>query len=484
MTTLSIVIPAYDEERTIGALLEKIRALDLTPLGVGKEVIVVDDGSRDRTAEIAASFAGVVLVRMPRNGGKGRALRAGIARATGELLVIQDADLEYEPEDYLPMLAALREAGVDAVYGSRYLREPGGGGLRGFAAGRHPGQGWASYLGGRSLSWIAWLCTGARLSDTVTALKLFRSELLRPLELETRGFETDHEITARLVAAGARIREVPVRYRPRSRAEGKKMRPRDWLVAVRTFLRYGHRVPSREDLKNLAMQQQWILDLHARFVFPRTVPPSERSDSEKQALLRAVKPYTLLHYPRLSALHDAARGLDAAGVPGCIVECGVWNGGSAGLLARAAAGRRLWLFDSWQGAPAPTARDVSARGSRGRRRMFLGSRAKVEALLFERLGVEPSRVRLEPGWFEATLSRRRAEIGPIALLHLDCDWYASVKLCLETLYDAVVPGGFVFIDDYGYWCGCRQAVDEFLAARRLQARLAPIDASGACLRKP
>ncbi|HWT45213.1 MAG TPA: glycosyltransferase family 2 protein, partial [Vicinamibacterales bacterium] len=119
--TLSIVIPAYNEERFIGALLEQIEAVDLRPLGLVKEIIVVDDCSRDRTAEIVAAIPGVRLIRMPKNGGKGRAVRAGIDASTGEYLIIQDADLEYDPRDYIPMVTALLNGSADIVYGSRYM---------------------------------------------------------------------------------------------------------------------------------------------------------------------------------------------------------------------------------------------------------------------------------------------------------------------------------------------------------------------------
>src|SRR6478736_1081995 len=121
MPTLSIVIPAYNEERFLATLLRKIDAVDLESLGITKEIIVVDDCSTDHTAEIAALEPGVKLKRMPKNGGKGRAVRAGIEMATGDYLIIQDADLEYEPNDYVPMLRALIEGRGDVVYGSRYL---------------------------------------------------------------------------------------------------------------------------------------------------------------------------------------------------------------------------------------------------------------------------------------------------------------------------------------------------------------------------
>jgi glycosyltransferase involved in cell wall biosynthesis len=224
---LSIVIPAYNEERFIGTLLEQIDAVDLTPLGVTKQVIVVDDCSKDRTSDIVRGFPNVTLKRLERNSGKGRAVRAGMESATGDFLIIQDADLEYDPRDYVPMMQAILDGRGDVVYGSRYM-----------GRGRHARQGLAAYVGGRSLSVAGRIFTGTYLTDTVTALKLFPRDLLMSLTLTTSGFELDHEITAKMLALGKRIVEVPVRYYPRSREEGKKIGLRDWFVAIRTFYRF------------------------------------------------------------------------------------------------------------------------------------------------------------------------------------------------------------------------------------------------------
>lgn len=234
---LSVVIPAYNEERFIGELLRRVAAVDLSSHGVSKEIILVDDCSTDRTADIVRATPGVFYLRHPRNLGKGAAVRTGLARASGTFIMIQDADLEYEPEDYRPMLDLLLAAPLDAVYGSRYLRA-GQGWLANLSGGRHRNQSWAAYLGGRSLSLVALAFTGRYLSDTPTALKLFRREVLDGLTLETTGFELDHEITAKTLSRGWRIGEVPIRYYPRSREEGKKIGVRDWFRAVRTFYRY------------------------------------------------------------------------------------------------------------------------------------------------------------------------------------------------------------------------------------------------------
>jgi glycosyltransferase involved in cell wall biosynthesis len=204
-----------------------VRAVNLAPLGVAKEIVVVDDCSRDRTASIAEEQPGVRVHRMPVNGGKGRAVRAGIELATGDYLIIQDADLEYDPQDYVPMVQAILDGKADVVYGSRYL-----------GRGRHRGQSLPAYVGGRSLSLVMLVTTGHYLTDTVTALKLFPRQLLPDLRLETTGFETDHEITAKVLARGLRIVEVPVRYYPRSKAEGKKIGLRDWFIGARTFWKY------------------------------------------------------------------------------------------------------------------------------------------------------------------------------------------------------------------------------------------------------
>jgi glycosyltransferase involved in cell wall biosynthesis len=226
VTTLSIVIPAYNEERYLGTLLQQIQAVDLAPLGIAPQIIVVDDCSRDRTAEIAAAVPGVILHRMPRNGGKGRAVRAGIAAAGGELLIIQDADLEYDPRDYSKLLEPILDGRADVVYGSRFLGGP-----------QRVHYFW-HYVANTMLTLMSNVLTNLKLTDMETCYKVFRREVLTGMTLTSNRFGFEPEITAKIAKGKWRVYEVPISYAGRTYEEGKKITWKDGVKALWQILRY------------------------------------------------------------------------------------------------------------------------------------------------------------------------------------------------------------------------------------------------------
>lgn len=241
MSLLSIVIPAYNESAFIRTLLERIIAVPVRKVGFEMELVVVNDGSKDDTEAVARAFAGAhpelairVLTQVP-NQGKGRAVQRGIRESRGDFILVQDADLEYDPNDYLALLEGLKAA--DVVYGSRTLGQSRSNGS-GLLPGKHPAQGFGAWLAGALLTLWTFLLYGRWITDTLTAYKLYPAPLLRQMTLRTTGFETDHEITAKLIRRGLRIAETPIAYHPRSREEGKKIRLSDGFTAVWTLLRF------------------------------------------------------------------------------------------------------------------------------------------------------------------------------------------------------------------------------------------------------
>jgi O-methyltransferase len=198
---------------------------------------------------------------------------------------------------------------------------------------------------------------------------------------------------------------------------------------------------------------------------------------------RTFLPYTMVGLPRLRSLDRLAHEIDDREVPGDVVECGTCNGGSAAILARVACrssrDRHTWLLDSFAGLPPAGPRD--GPGAAAYTGTCRGSLDRVREVL-RRAGVPDDSATLVPGWFHETLPG--LGVRRIALLHIDADWYDSVRVCLEHLYDRVSPGGFVVFDDYGYWQGCRAAWQEFRAARGLEVELTDVDGIGAYFRKP
>jgi glycosyltransferase involved in cell wall biosynthesis len=230
---LSIVMPVYNEERTVDRVLDAVLA---SPVEAEIEVIVVDDASTDgsarRLAARAAADPRIRLLRHERNRGKGAALRTGFAVATGDVVLIQDADLEYDPADYPRLIAPIADGSADVVIGSRFA--PGVNGADGGAA---RGRG-AHYLGNRLLTWLSNRMTGLDLTDMEAGYKVFRREALQGLRLRSERFGIEPELVQKAARAGWRIREVPIAYRRRAYREGKKITWRDGLAAVWHIVRF------------------------------------------------------------------------------------------------------------------------------------------------------------------------------------------------------------------------------------------------------
>jgi len=220
---LSVIIPTFNEAATLPEIVRRVGAV---PLDV--QIIVVDDGSTDDTADALDNLQGqgVEIVRLRVNRGKGYAIRQGLKRVRGDRVIIQDADLEYDPRDFIALLECMDRTGARVVYGNRL----------------HAGAPRHSYgrylLGGMLVSMATNLLYGSHLRDEPTCYKLFDAKLLRSLRLECTGFEFCPEVTAKVLRLGHRIEQVPIRYAPRSFEEGKKIRWRDGVIAIRTLLKF------------------------------------------------------------------------------------------------------------------------------------------------------------------------------------------------------------------------------------------------------
>ena len=189
--------------------------------------------------------------------------------------------------------------------------------------------------------------------------------------------------------------------------------------------------------------------------------------------------YTMLGSRRGRTLHRLAAKVEDDAVPGAFVDCGVWNGGSTILMALGASGRELWAFDSFEGLPTPTEVDGELSFQ------YIGACLGSEDRLREGISryADGERLHIRPGWFQDTLAQAAAEVGPIALLHCDGDWYESVRLTLDVFYPLVSPGGYIVIDDYGTWPGAKHATDEYRREVGDRGWLRRIDHTGRYWRK-
>lgn len=232
---LSIVIPAFNEEKSLPKLLEKLITLDFGD-EVEYEIIVVDDASTDKSQESVQSFLenGIKFHRLPVNSGKGAAVRKGVSLSLGRYIIVQDADLEYFPNDIPKLLRAAIAAPGATVYGSRVLGAQSLSGFYGVAR-LWPKQSLPSWLFNILLTFWLFMIKKVWITDTLTGYKLYPREIFQEWSPTTNGFETDHEITSKILNDKRKIIEVPIDYSPRSKLEGKKIRAIDGYIALRTF---------------------------------------------------------------------------------------------------------------------------------------------------------------------------------------------------------------------------------------------------------
>jgi glycosyltransferase involved in cell wall biosynthesis len=222
---LSIIMPVYNEKHTSEEIIRRVSAVE----GIEKELIIVDDFSTDGTRELLRKYqknCNIKIIFHDKNMGKGMAIRTGLKKVTGDMVIIQDADLEYDPNDYLKLIKPIIEDGADVVYGSRSLSH------------KNKMSYLRYFIGGKMVTWWANLLYWCWLTDEPTCYKLFRSDILKSLRLKCKRFEFCPEVTAKIRKRGIKIVEVPISYQPRKMEEGKKIRWKDGLQALWTLLRY------------------------------------------------------------------------------------------------------------------------------------------------------------------------------------------------------------------------------------------------------
>ena len=219
---LSIIMPVYNEERTLAEIIRKVKMVDIE-----KEILIVDDGSGDKTRQILDSLqdASIKVIRHAANKGKGAAIRSALQYASGDAYIIQDGDLEYEPQDYLKLIRPIQDNQAEIVYGSRFLAKDK------VTTPLH-------YL----VNWLVTFCTnllcGSCLTDVETCYKLFKAEVIKGLDLESDGFEIEAELTVKAIKKGYKIQEIPILYRARNYHDGKKIGWRDGLKTIYVIFKY------------------------------------------------------------------------------------------------------------------------------------------------------------------------------------------------------------------------------------------------------
>ncbi|MBU0480966.1 MAG: glycosyltransferase family 2 protein [Proteobacteria bacterium] len=221
---LTVIIPVYNERQTFAEIMQRVVRVPLF-----KEIIVVDDGSNDGTRELLSQYVNqpnIKVIFHKSNLGKGHAIRTGLAEASGEIVVIQDADLEYDPEDFVEMIKPIRNGQTAVVYGSRRLKKE-----------NKSYSGWIYYIGGLTVTYLACFLYRISITDEATCYKMMDTALLRSLNLTCERFEFCPEVTAKLALLDIPILEVPISYYPRNKSEGKKIGWRDAVEAIWTLLK-------------------------------------------------------------------------------------------------------------------------------------------------------------------------------------------------------------------------------------------------------
>jgi glycosyltransferase involved in cell wall biosynthesis len=223
---LSVIVPVYNEEETIDEVIERVQAVRLGEVDL--EIVLVDDASTDRTPALLETYRGrpgITVLSHPSNRGKGAAIRTGLDSVSGDLVVIQDADLEYDPNDYPRLIKPIIDGQADVVFGSRF-------------AGSVHNMRFKNLVANKLLAWAATLLFGKRITDEATCYKVLATDTLRSFDLQCERFEFCPEVTAKTLRRGYRLLEVPITYRARTVEKGKKIRARDGLEAVWTLIRF------------------------------------------------------------------------------------------------------------------------------------------------------------------------------------------------------------------------------------------------------
>jgi glycosyltransferase involved in cell wall biosynthesis len=232
---VSIIIPIYNESKYIKDLIVKIKSIKLSKLNCKKEIIIVNDGSTDQTKNILSKIKGIVVLNQ-KNLGKGRAVQNGIKKAKGNLILVQDGDLEYNPSDYPKLLKPFTKKKRISVFGNRYYLKKRFN--KNFFNDMHPGQKFGPYLMNKILQLLFLILYKKNISDLLTGYKVYEKDFFNRNKIQTNGFETDHEISAKLVKQNYSILEVPINYNPRSYQDGKKIKLIDGFKAILTLLKF------------------------------------------------------------------------------------------------------------------------------------------------------------------------------------------------------------------------------------------------------